>query len=83
MVGPESIKHRSERNNLETRQKFVWGWLRLILGVGQMTLAIATVGLLFLIGLHALTWIFLAITTILTITSRVLYRGRKGPNQMK
>ena len=83
MVGPESIKHRSERNSLEARQKFVWGWLRLILGVGQMTLAIATVGLLFLVGLHALTWTFLAITTILTITSRVLYRGRKGPNQMK
>lgn len=68
---------------LETREKFVWGWLRLVLGVGQMTLAIATVGLLFLVGFRALTWVFLAITTVLTITSRVLYHGRKGPNQIK
>ena len=66
---------------METRQKFIWGWLRLILGVGQMTLALATAGLLFLVGLHAVTWIFLATTMILTITSRVLYHGRKAPNQ--
>ena len=33
-----------------------------------MTLALATAGLLFLVGLHAVTWIFLAITMILTIT---------------
>lgn len=68
---------------METRQKIIWGWLRLILGVGQMTLALATAGLLFLVGLHAVTWIFLAITMILTITSRVLYHGRKAPNQTK
>lgn len=48
-----------------------------------MTFAIATAGLLFLVGLHTLTWIFLAITTMLTITSRLLYHGRKAPNQTK
>lgn len=68
---------------METRQKFIWGWLRFVLGVGQMTLALATAGLLFLVGLHAVTWIFLTITMILTITSRVLYHGRKAPNQTK
>ena len=68
---------------MEARQKFLWGWLRFVLGIGQMTLALATVGLLFLAGLHTVTWIFLLITTILTITSRLLYHGHKAPNQTK
>ena len=68
---------------METRQKVLWGWLRFVLGVAQMTFAFATAGLLLLVGLHALTWIFLAVTTILTISSRLLYHGRKGPNQIK
>jgi len=72
-----------QRIKIETPQKFIWGWVRLALGVGQMTLALATAGLLFLVGLHAVTWIFLAVTMILTITSRLLYHGRKGPNQIK
>ena len=42
-----------------------------------MTLALATVGLLLLVGLDAVTWIFLAITTIVTIIMRLLYHG--GP----
>lgn len=83
MPGPEHLKSKNELSTMETRQKFVWGWLRLVLGVGQMTFAIATAGLLFLVGLHTLTWIFLAITTMLTITSRLLYHGRKAPNQTK
>lgn len=48
-----------------------------------MTLAITTGGLLLLIGFHYVTWIFLAVTMVLTITSRLLYHGRKGPKQMK
>jgi len=72
-----------QRIKIETPQKFISGWVRLALGVGQMTLALATAGLLFLVGLHAVTWIFLAVTMILTITSRLLYHGRKGPNQIK
>lgn len=68
---------------MESRQKVIWGWLRLVLGVGQMTLALATAGLLFLVGLHVVTWVFLAITMVLTITSRLLYHGRKGPKQTK
>lgn len=68
---------------MEARQKFVWGWLRLVLGVGQMTLALATAGLLFLVGLHTVTWFFLVITTILTITSRWLYHGHKAQDHTK
>lgn len=83
MAGPKNLKRRNEAGTMDTRQQYVWGWLRLVLGVGQKTLALATAGLLFLIGLHAVTWIFLAITTILTITSRVLYHGGKAPNQTK
>jgi hypothetical protein len=83
MAGTKNLKGRNEAGTMDTRQKFVWGWLRLVLGVGQMTLAVATAGLLFLVGLHAATWIFLADTTILTITSRLLYHGRKAPNQTK
>lgn len=48
-----------------------------------MTLALATAGLLFLVGLHVVTWVFLAITMVFTITSRLLYHGRKGPKQTK
>ena len=60
-------------------QKFVWGWLRLVLGIAQMTLAITTFGLFLLVGFRPVTWIFFAVTTTLMILSRILYRGRKGP----
>lgn len=48
-----------------------------------MTLAMTTGGLLLLIGFHYLTWIFFGVTVALTITSRLLYHGRKGPKQIK
>jgi len=61
-------------------QRFVWGWLRLVLGIAQMTLAITTFGMFLIVGFHPITWILFAVTTTLLIVSRILYRGRKGPN---
>ena len=66
--------------NGNTKQRFVWGWLRLVLGIAQMTLAIATFGLFLLAGFRPITWILFAVTTVLLIVSRTLYRGRKGPS---
>ena len=63
-------------------QRFVWGSLRLVLGIAQMTLAITTFGLFLLVGFRAVTWIFFSVTTTLMILSRILYHGRKGPNRI-
>lgn len=63
----------------ESRQKFIWGWLRFALGIAQISLVFASVGLLLLVGLHPLTLISVVSATLLTIVSRVLYRGQKGP----
>lgn len=78
MANAKKSKQGNELSRSGARQNFVWGWLRVALGIGQMTLAIATGGLLLLIGFHYITWIFFAVTMILTITSRLLYHGRKG-----
>ena len=83
MADSNDSKRGNELSRSEARQTFVWGWLRAALGIGQMTFAMTTGGLLLLIGLHYVTWIFFALTMILTITSRLLYHGRKAPKQMK
>ena len=69
--------------NSNAKQRFVWGWLRLVLGIAQVTLAIATFGLFLLVGFHPVTWILFTVTTVLLIVSRILYRGRKGPNGIR
>ena len=81
MANPKNSKQGNKLSRSAARQKIVWGWLRVALGIGQMTLAIAMGGLLLLMGFHYITWIFFAITMILMITSRLLYHGRKGPNK--
>ena len=68
---------------VEGSEKFVWGWLRLILGMAQMTLAMTTAGLFLLVGFRPVTWIFLAIVTLLTIASRLLCHGDRGSNKIK
>jgi hypothetical protein len=62
-----------------TEHKLVWGWLRLFLGFAQMSLTAFSVGLLFTIGVHQVTLIFVAATTLTTIASRLLYHGRSKP----
>ena len=65
---------------MASSKKLIWGWLRLFLGVIQMVLTTACVGLLLTLGLHWATWIFFAGATAATIISRLLYRGHADPD---
>lgn len=62
-----------------TRYKLIWGWLRLFLGWLQMSLAAASVGALLTVGLHPITYVFVAIATAAALASRFLYHGRSDP----
>lgn len=62
-----------------TRHTFVWGWLRMALGIGQMSFVTVSVIALLVVGFQRSTYILLAIATGLTVTSRILYRGEKDP----
>ena len=62
-----------------TRHRLVWGWLRVLLGIAQVVLASAGLILVLTIGFHPLTCIVAAGATLLTIVSRILYRGRPDP----
>jgi hypothetical protein len=59
-----------------TRRKFVWGGLRLFLGITQMTLALVGLGLMLMVGFRPVTWIFFAAAKIVTITSLLIYKRR-------
>lgn len=59
-----------------TRQKIVWGWLRVFLGITQMSLAAATLGALLTVGTRPVTWALAGGTVTALVISRLLYRGR-------
>jgi hypothetical protein len=63
-----------------TQHGLVWGGLRFFLGLAQMWLAIASLTLLFTIGLRAVTVVVVIAATGATVISRLLYRGRPDPN---
>ena len=63
----------------DRREQFVWGWLRLFLGFAQMSLAGLTLGVLIAAGPTKLTILFAIAATAVTVVSRLVYRGRKGP----
>ncbi len=65
---------------MTSSQKLIWGWLRLFLGVVQMVLATACVGLLFTLGLHLTTSMFFAEATAATIISRLVCHGHADPD---
>ncbi|HSB12619.1 MAG TPA: hypothetical protein VLM38_24225 [Blastocatellia bacterium] len=60
-------------------QNLMWRWLRLVLGLAQMWLAAAGLGLLLIAGLRPITWLFLIAASAATVISRLLYRGRRTP----
>lgn len=70
--------------NEETRQNLIWGWLRMILGALQLTLAPLSIILLFTLGIYdERTWILVILTTLITGISRLLYQGRPDPRISK
>lgn len=62
------------------RHKFIWGWLRLLLGFLQMSLLAAARGALLMVGLHWLTWALIAGSAVTGLTSYLLYRGQADPH---
>lgn len=65
----------------ETHHVLLWGALRFLLGVAQMTLAPLGIMALLTVGLeHWVTWTLFAGATSATITSRVLYGGKRDPH---
>lgn len=62
-----------------TKERFVWGRLRFLLGLAQIALAGLSVGALVAVGLQPITWIFVISATVLTLTSRLIYKGRRTP----
>lgn len=57
----------------------MWGWLRLILGAVQMTLAAAAVGAYLDGGSPKLVWTLAGAATAATLVSLLIYRRRQGP----
>ena len=70
--------------NEETRQNLVWGWLRMIIGAMQLTLAPISIIVLFTLGIYdERTWMLVILTTLITGISRLLYGGRSDPRILK
>lgn len=66
--------------NEERRHRLVWGWLRLLLGTAQIVLAPFAILVLLTAGLGSpLTWVLIGATSLATLTSWLLYRGRPDP----
>lgn len=65
--------------SLPTKQQFVWGWLRLALGLLQTGLVTVAAISLYQFGLADETWVLVIAACAVTATSRCLYGGRSGP----
>jgi len=64
----------------ETHHVLLWGALRFLLASAQVTLAPLGVYAVLTVGLeHWVTWALFAGATSATITSRLLYGGRRDP----
>lgn len=56
-----------------------WAVVQLMLGIGQMSCATATLYLLVTLGPTRVTVIGAIVTTSLTVTSRLLFAGQRAP----
>jgi len=61
------------------QEKWVWGPLRLIIGMLQMALAVSAAVRVLLAGLDEMAWILIGAATVSTLLSRVLYGGGGVP----
>ena len=62
-----------------SKRLLLWGWLRMLLGVLQMSCSVAAVWAIFQIGFEPLTWELIFVAAGASIVSRLLFRGRKDP----
>ena len=72
----DEVVEKNGRLAETTHHPLIWGWLRLFLGILQISLSVAGITALFKIGFRPLTWGFVAGAAIATIMSLLLYRGR-------
>ncbi len=62
-----------------TRHIFIWGWLRIFLGITQTVLAATGVLMFLTVGSRPITLIVVGGALTATIISRLLYKGRSDP----
>jgi len=63
----------------DRREQLIWGWVRLLMGFAQISLAGLTFGVLITAGVTTLTIWLAVLATVIAVISRLIYRGRKGP----
>ncbi len=61
------------------RHTFIWGWVRIFLGVIQTSLAAAGIWLLLTVGSRPITLIVVGGALTATIISRFIYKVRSDP----
>lgn len=59
-----------------TRHIFIWGWLRIFLGITQTVLAATGVLMFFTVGSRPITLIVVGGALTAAIISRLLYKGK-------
>lgn len=62
-----------------TRHTLIWGWLRVVLGMMQTSLAAAGVFMLLTVGTRPVTLIVVGGALTATMISRSIYKGRSDP----
>lgn len=65
--------------NSDRREQLIWGWVRLLIGLAEISLAGLTFGVLITVGVTPLTVGLAVLATVIALISRLIYRGRKGP----
>ncbi|KAB8333637.1 hypothetical protein SD80_012655 [Scytonema tolypothrichoides VB-61278] len=62
-----------------TGHVFIWGWLRIFLGITQTVLAATGVLMFLSVGSRPITLIVIGGALSATIISRLLYKGKSDP----
>jgi hypothetical protein len=75
---PQAEHPRSPSVN-NGKAAFVWGWLRLVLGITQITFSVWSVVLIVRDGLQPKTGIVIGLGFLALALSRWIYRGRARP----
>lgn len=66
-------------SKIATTHKLVWGWIRLALGIAQVSFAVMGVTSLLIVGTKWPTSLFVICAFITTTISWLLYRGKSDP----